>query len=36
VIEFSSSNENQLKVDLDRDKGKNLTLCASLIDASPS
>jgi len=36
VIEFGSSDENQLKVDLDRDKGKNLTLCTSSIDAFPS
>ena len=33
VIEFGSSDQNQLKAGPDRDKGKNLTLCASLIDA---
>jgi hypothetical protein len=36
MIEFGSSDENQLKAGLDRDKGKNLTLCASSIDASLS
>jgi hypothetical protein len=36
VIKFGSSDENQLKVDLDKDRGKNRTLCAFSTDASPS
>jgi hypothetical protein len=35
VIEFGSSDENQLKDSQDRDNGKNQTLCASSIDAPP-